>query len=337
MAQTSMSAVYSAREIAMAARVPEARVWAILGDQRDLLVRHDDAVRLGRALAKTAHDDGFFSTYTDESDSLRSTPVFAASSTLHAAAFLAFLIAASFSVVPDLAVSDAPERVADAMQLIFLATPGPGGGGGGSGREQPAPPPEAETEGPRKVSSPVPEAREPKPILPAPRPLNAEPLPALVAPIVSAPADMRTRAGVLQQTEVAIDSAGPGKGGNVGGGTGAGIGDGTGSGLGPGSGGGTGGGVYRPGSGIDPPRLLREVKADYTEEARQRGISGEVVMEIVVRRDGSVGDVKVLQGLGGGLNDRAVQAVRQWHFSPAHKQNEAVDVMVEVAVEFKLR
>ena len=104
-----------------------------------------------------------------------------------------------------------------------------------------------------------------------------------------------------------------------------------------GTGGGTGGGPYRPGSGIEPPRVLREVKADYTEDARRRGINGDVVLEIVVRRDGSVGDVKVLQGLGGGLNDRAIQAVRQWRFAPARRQGSAVDVIVEVAVEFKLR
>jgi TonB family protein len=79
------------------------------------------------------------------------------------------------------------------------------------------------------------------------------------------------------------------------------------------------------------------VRADYTEDARRRGLSGEVVLEIVVRRDGSVGDVKILQGLGGGLNDRAVQAVRQWRFSPAQRLGSPVDVIVEVAVEFKLR
>src|SRR5438874_842196 len=110
-----------------------------------------------------------------------------------------------------------------------------------------------------------------------------------------------------------------------------------GRGIGPGSGGGTGGGPYRPGSGIEPPRLLHEVRADYTEEARQRAIAGDVVLEIVVRRDGSVGDLKILQGLGGGLNDRAVQAVRQWRFAPAQRQGTPVDVIVEVAVEFKLR
>ena len=92
-----------------------------------------------------------------------------------------------------------------------------------------------------------------------------------------------------------------------------------------------------PGSGIQPPRVLREVKADYSEEARRGGIAGDVVLEIVVRRDGSVGDVKLLQGLRGGLNDRAVQAVRQWRFSPARRQGAPVDVIVEVAVEFKLR
>ena len=79
------------------------------------------------------------------------------------------------------------------------------------------------------------------------------------------------------------------------------------------------------------------MKADYTEDARRRGLAGEVVLEIVVRRDGSVGDVKLLQGLGSGLNDRAVQAVRQWRFSPAERLGTPVDVIVEVSVEFKLR
>jgi protein TonB len=115
------------------------------------------------------------------------------------------------------------------------------------------------------------------------------------------------------------------------------MGEGDGAGIGPGSGGGTGGGPYRPGSGITPPELLREVKPDYTEEARRRGVTGEVLLEIVVKRDGSVGQVRVLQGLGAGLDERAVEAVRQWRFSPSRRQGTPVDVMVEVAVEFKFR
>ena len=120
-------------------------------------------------------------------------------------------------------------------------------------------------------------------------------------------------------------------------GTGTGVGEGQGGGLGAGSGGGTGGGPYRPGAGIDPPKLIREMKATYTDEARRRGIQGDVVLEIVILRDGSVGEVTVRRGLDAGLDRRAIDAVRQWRFSPAKRHGVAVDVIVEVAVEFKLR
>jgi protein TonB len=123
----------------------------------------------------------------------------------------------------------------------------------------------------------------------------------------------------------------------VGDGRGSGNGEGFGSGIGDGAGGGTGGGPFRPGSGIEPPRLVREIKAEYTDDARRRNLTGEVLLEIVVRRDGSVGDVTVVQGLGGGLDHQAVSAVRQWRFAPARRHGEPVDVLVEVAVEFTLR
>jgi TonB family protein len=233
-----------------------------------------------------------------------------------------------------------------AIRMVFLATPGPGGGGGGGGLKHPAPPPKAELKGAQKVHSPLPVRRPPPPIdppvqrvsdPPPPPPLKAEPLPPIVAPIAPVPADTRDRVGVPAETPAETDSHGPGTGGGAGSGQGTGLGSGDGSGVGPGSGGGTGGGPYRPGSGITPPSILHEVKPDYTEEGRRRSIEGDVVMEIVVRRDGSVGDVKLLQGLGAGLDQRAADAVRQWRFSPARRLSVPVDVIVEVAVEFKLR
>jgi outer membrane biosynthesis protein TonB len=112
------------------------------------------------------------------------------------------------------------------------------------------------------------------------------------------PADARSHSGILEETTAENDSRGPGSGGGVGKGTGTGIGEGTGTGVGAGSGGGTGGGVYRPGSGIEPPKLLHEVKPVYTEDARLTSARGRVVMEIVVRRDGSVGDLRIIRGLG---------------------------------------
>jgi TonB family protein len=352
---------YSPREIAAAAGVPEADVVTALGGVRGLL-NHEDAVRLGRQLALAARrpraatpqsaslpaakaPGPLFSLFSESARAHRSTGVpLAVSSTLHAGVIVFAIFLASFNLSPR-AASLSDDSPAEPMRLVFVATPGPGGGGGGGGLRQKAPAPKALREGTRTLSSPIPARREPKPVEPVPAPpepkpeppLKAEPLPTVVAPIITAPADRRNRVGVLEEKTVETESHGPGQGGGAGTGRGTGLGPGEGSGIGPGSGGGTGGGPYRPGSGIAPPRLLREVKADYTEDARQRGISGEVELEIVVRRDGSVGDVRILKGLAGGLNDRAVQAVRQWRFSPATRQGAPVDVIVEVAVEFKLR
>ena len=144
-----------------------------------------------------------------------------------------------------------------------------------------------------------------------------------MAPIVDEAGRPAGREGVLAKAPEVPPSQGPGVGGGVGSGKGTGIGQGDGTGVGDGSGGGTGGGPYRPGSGVEPPRLLREVKADYSDEARRANIDGEVVLEIVVRSNGTVGDVKVLRGLPVGLNDRAIQAVRQWRFSPARMKGVA--------------
>jgi TonB family protein len=93
----------------------------------------------------------------------------------------------------------------------------------------------------------------------------------------------------------------------------------------------------RPGSGIDAPVLLHEVKPIYTEDARRRAIEGDVMLEVVVRQDGTVGSLRVTRGLGAGLDQKSVEAVRQWRFDPARRRGVPVDVVVEVAVTFKLR
>lgn len=352
MSTTTAPDMYSPREIALAAGVSEAQVLAALGPTlAGGYVRHADAVRLGRALAGEAPSvvappAPLFSLFGAAAKPRRSAAVtLALSTTVHAGivAFVVFIT--TFNMAPRAASLKSEDRPPDPMRLVFVATRGPGGGGGGGGLLQKAPPPKALRQGRHAISSPLPARIEPKPVEPVPAPpepkpappLQAEQLPAVIAPIVTAPADPRNRVGVLAQTTADTESHGPGKGGGAGAGTGTGLGEGDGSGVGPGSGGGTGGGPYRPGSGIEAPRLLREVRADYTEEGRQRGVAGDVVLEIIVRRDGSVGDVKILQGLGSGLNDRAVQAVRQWKFAPARRQGVPVDVVVEVAVEFKLR
>jgi periplasmic protein TonB len=354
--------VYTPAEVARAAGVAEAEVQALVDagaievlptGSTPPLIAAPEAVRVGRALragvALTVDDAPPIrpaALFRPPARTPTAPAPFVISTAGHAAAVGLIVLATTLGLggheTPRATEAIVP---AEQIQLVYLALPGPGGGGGGGGLREPAPPPKAERKGTRSLSSPLPARQPPPRQAPAPRrpeppPQDPEPLPPVEAPVVTVASDDRDRPGVMQELprpRSMPDSRGPGSGGGVGSGTGTGLGEGDGSGIGDGSGGGMGGGVYRPGSGIEPPSLLREVKPDYTEEARRRGVAGEVVMEIVVRRDGSVGEVRVLQGLGYGLDQRAVEAVRQWRFSPARRQGTPVDVMVEVAMEFKLR
>ncbi|HEV3141409.1 MAG TPA: hypothetical protein VGY57_12870, partial [Vicinamibacterales bacterium] len=244
--------LYSPAEIARAAGVPVDHVLAVLrertpGSRAVRFVPHADAVRIGRAVSRPSAAP-LFSLFSGGARERRSPRAFALSSTLHGGVIAAIIAIAAFNVAPEVAALHRPgDDHPPTMQLVFLATPGPGGGGGGGGLEQPAPPPKAELEGRHKISSPIPVTR-PVAIAPPLRPvLKAEPLPTVVAPIMTVPADNRTRIGVAEEARAENESSGPGKGGGVGSGTGAGVGPGDGGGVGPGSGGGFGGGPYRPG------------------------------------------------------------------------------------------
>jgi len=336
--------VYSAREIAAAAGVPVRVVRELLAarvvtpvDPR--FVSQAEAVRAVRLLTGQA-SAGERTMFLPAAgvDRRGALPV-AAAGLLHVAVAAGVLLIATLVTARPQAIPRLDH--VDAMHLIFTAIPGPGGGGGGGGLKEPAPPPPARKKGVSHFRSPLPDRQPPPPVVPPPvvreTPVKAEPLPPIVAPVIPVAADPEDKPGLPVTAPPAPDSRGPGTDGGTGTGRGTGIGEGEGPGLGAGSGGGTGGGPYRPGSGITPPAIVREVKPDYTEEGRRRNLEGDVVLEIVVRRDGTVGDVKLLQGLGAGLDQRAIDAVRQWRFSPAHRLGAAVDVIVEVAMEFKLR
>lgn len=351
--------VYSVGEIAQAAGVPVARVEALVanGSLRPLAAPH--LVVQGFSAAYFAAPEAVTAVRVLRGDGGRSAamlfdkPEFAHASAkmpIAAASAVHAGIAATLILISTVGLPQAAEHPIrlDPVQtrLVFIASPGPGGGGGGGGLKQKAAPPRAQRKGKSSLDSPVPLRKAPKPVEAAPKPeppappppVKSEPLPPVVAPVATVAANEVEKPGVIDEpAPKASDSRGPGVGGGVGSGSGTGLGKGEGSGIGDGSGGGMGGGPYRPGSGVLPPRLLREVKANYTEEARRANLEGEVVLEIVVRRDGSVSDVRLLNGLGAGLNERAIAAVRQWRFAPATRLGQAVDVIVEVAVEFKLR
>jgi len=86
--------------------------------------------------------------------------------------------------------------------------------------------------------------------------------------------------------------------------------------------------------GVIPPTVQSRVAVQYTDAARQAKIQGGIVLRAVVRKDGSVDSVQVLQGLGYGLDEAAVSAVRQWKFSPATQIGEAIDFATTVQINF---
>ena len=59
-------------------------------------------------------------------------------------------------------------------------------------------------------------------------------------------------------------------------------------------------------------------------------------LEVVILKEGRVGQVRILQGLGGGLNDQAISCVRQWIFVPAKFKGDPVDVIAGIAVDFAI-
>ena len=227
----------------------------------------------------------------------------------------------------------------DNYSIVWLPEEGPGGGGGGGGNESLELPQLVELPGADETPLSVPIPDEPAVVEQEPEPetLSAQ---QMNIPAVSMASADRTRSGVLDALAGADTGAqGSGTGGGAGSGEGAGSGPGTGSGLGPGTGGGVGGGVYRPGAGIVNPRVLREVKPQYTSEALRAKVTGTVILEVVVLPDGTVGDVRVTRSLDPvfGLDEEAIKAARQWLFDPATRFGEPVALLVSVALDFNLR
>jgi periplasmic protein TonB len=91
------------------------------------------------------------------------------------------------------------------------------------------------------------------------------------------------------------------------------------------------------GGDVSAPIEVQRIPPDYPALARAAGIQGVVVVMAVIRRDGTVGDVKVVRGLGMGLSEAAVEAVKKWRYEPARQNGVPVDVYMTVAVQFRLR
>ena len=133
-----------------------------------------------------------------------------------------------------------------------------------------------------------------------------------------------------------MPSNGTGSGSGIGEGEGGGVGKGKGPGFGPGEGGGTGGGLFHVGAGVSPPRQVYSPEPEFSEEARKAKYQGICTLSLIVGVDGRPTDIQVVGALGMGLDEKAIEAVRNWRFEPAMKDGHPVRVPIQIQVDFHL-
>lgn len=188
--------------------------------------------------------------------------------------------------------------------------------------------------------SPLPASRGAAPKLvarkfvpPVVTPSPARPLLAMT-PTLAAPPDIKLPDVQVDHYGDPFAAYGPPSGGTGGPAGAGGVGC---CGIGPGSGpniGGAGGAGHR--GRIRQPRLVYMVEPEYSDEARKSRFQGTVILKIVVDAEGHARQVRVVRGLGLGLDEKAVQAVGLWRFEPAEQDGKAVPAPAIVEVNFHL-
>jgi TonB family protein len=131
-------------------------------------------------------------------------------------------------------------------------------------------------------------------------------------------------------------SAGPGKHGGIGDGDGTGVGPG----AGPGAGLGRDGGIASAQTGFQgsatEPVLLWKSEPEYTDEARKAKIQGVVIVRAEIDARGQVQNISVAQGLGLGLDERAIAAVQKWRFRAGTRNGRPVSTSALIHLTFRL-
>lgn len=92
--------------------------------------------------------------------------------------------------------------------------------------------------------------------------------------------------------------------------------------------------IYDPAPDVELPQLVYTVKPELTPEALENKVSGSVRLALIVNASGAVQDAKVLSPLGFGLDQRALDSVRQWRFRPGRRNGQPVAVRFTLSLRF---
>jgi TonB family protein len=240
---------------------------------------------------------------------------------------LSLAIKARTSLAPEpMVVTPVDFKLTDPVLTVPVAKVQGGGGGGGA----------------HQVEMPI-RGRVPKVVVKTPTlapqiirisqpKLSVEPAVAIKMPDTSTLPNL----GMAQSPQIALASQGRGSGSGFGQGLGGGIGAGHGIGAGPGSGGGYGGGLMSVGGGVSAPQVLHSVEPEFTDDARRANYQGNVSVQLIVDSEGNPQNVRLVNHLGMGLDQKAIEAVRQYRFRPAMYQGHPVAVQIVIDVDFHL-
>jgi protein TonB len=236
----------------------------------------------------------------------------------HAAAILlvCWVVSASMRFTPPtrpdrITELTAPPRIAPALRTA--------GGGGGSNTHAPA------AKGQLPKFAPI-------QITPPKIPVEAKvPMP---APAIEAVTNIQMANPHMPNLGMPNSTA---SGASLGEGKGTGIGSGNGPGLGAGRGGNWGGGdIRKVGGGVSEPVLMNHIQPEFSEEARRTKTPGVVTVDLIVDAHGMPQNVHVVHGVGMGLDEKAVEAVKLYRFKPAMENGKPVAVEMYVVVSFQI-
>lgn len=95
-------------------------------------------------------------------------------------------------------------------------------------------------------------------------------------------------------------------------------------------------GVYFVGGGVSVPRLISVRQPEYTAEALAARIEGPVELSVTIGQDGIPRDIGIKKGLGYGLDEKAIECVGAWRFSPGVYEGNPVPVAATLQVNFRV-
>jgi protein TonB len=229
--------------------------------------------------------------------------------------------------------TEVPQAVTSTLGHIRLIDPymrrGPGGGGSGDHSPLPSSKGRLPRIAPRQFTPPATVIHNMDPKLPM------EPTLVIAADFRLPPPDLPMLGDPWGKNGPL--SNGKGTGGGIGDGDGPGIGPGKGPGAGPGHGGEGGSGRLRVFTGASSaPVVLYQVEPEFSEEARKAKLQGVVTLYGEVDIDGRLRNIRVTRGLGLGLEEKAVEAVKQWRFRPGYLNGKPVVAAAAIEVNFHL-